>query len=62
VAAAGVSADDYPGLDGRTLADDGHFVAVTATVTSVAPIPEPSTGFLLGIGLAGLSTVRARKR
>jgi hypothetical protein len=46
-----VSADDYPGLDVRDLVNDGHFVDVTATITSVALIPEPSTALLLGTGL-----------
>ena len=53
----GVSADDYPGSGGRIAANDGHFVNVTATVTSV--IPEPSTALLLGMGLAGLSLRRS---
>lgn len=60
--ASGVTADDYPGPDGRPLADDGHFVEVTATVASVAPVPEPSTALLFGLGLCGLSADRARKR
>jgi len=61
--ATGVSANDYPGPDSRPMADDGHFVDVTATVVSVtAPIPEPSTALLLALGLCGLSATRARKR
>lgn len=55
---SGVSADDYPGVGGRTLAGDGHFVDVTATVTSV--IPEPTTALLVGLGLAGLALRRPR--
>lgn len=61
VAASGVTADDYPGTGARTMADDGHFVDVTATVVTVAgPVPEPSTGLLLALGLCGLSASRAR--
>jgi hypothetical protein len=56
----GVSADDYPGVGGRILANDGHFVDVTATVTSV--IPEPTTGLLVGLGLAALVNRRVAKR
>lgn len=53
---ANVSADDYPGVGGtgpaaRVQANDGHFVNITATVTSV---PEPSSFALLGIGFAAL--------
>ena len=51
---SGVSVNDYPGIGSRTESLDGHFVNVTATVTSTA-IPEPTTGLLLGLGLAGLS-------
>ena len=55
---SGVSADDYPGPGGRVISNDGHFVDVTATVTSV--IPEPGTALLLGLGLLGLSARKAR--
>lgn len=41
------------------IADDGHFVDVTATVTSV--IPEPGTALLLGVGLFGLSAHKPRR-
>lgn len=46
------AADDYPGTagvsDSTTL---GHFVGISATVTSV--VPEPSTFVLAGMGLLG---------
>ncbi|MED5262381.1 MAG: PEP-CTERM sorting domain-containing protein [Myxococcota bacterium] len=38
--------------EGRNMSADGHFLGVTATVTSV--VPEPSTALLLGLGLLGL--------
>lgn len=56
------AADDYPGTSGvsdpSTL---GHFVTVSATITSV---PEPSTFVLAGIGLAvgGVAAWRRRRR
>ena len=53
----GTTADDYPGVGGRTQANDGHFVNVTAIVT----VPEPGTAFLIGTGLAGLA-LRGRRR
>lgn len=56
--ALGVSADDYPGPGSRTLANDGHFVDVVATVTAV---PEPSTALLIGLGLTMLASVRSRR-
>jgi hypothetical protein len=55
----GVSIDDYPGVGNRTLANDGHFVTVTATITAV---PEPSTYVLGAMSLAGLGLVSLRRR
>lgn len=49
---SGVTADDYPGVGGRTAANDGHFVTINATITN---IPEPGTVMLLGAGIAGLA-------
>lgn len=48
------TADDYPGVGGRTLANDGHFVSVVLT-------PEPGTSALLVLGLFGL-TLCGRRR
>ncbi len=55
----GTTVDDYPGVGSRTMADDGHFVNILATVTFV---PEPGTVMLLGTGLAGLGFAGTRKR
>lgn len=46
------TADDYPGVGGRNINGDGHFVNVNAVITAV---PEPGTLVLLGAGLAGLA-------
>ena len=56
---AGVEAGEYAGT-GRTIGDDGSFLAVTATVTSVNPIPEPGSFALLSIGLLGLAAYSRR--
>jgi len=45
------TADNYPGVGGRTLANDG--IVVSASV--VTPIPEPETALLLSLGLGGLA-------
>ena len=58
--------DDSPeasqyATSGRTIADDGHFLGVSATVTTIGPpIPEPSTAPLLGLGLLFLGLHRKR--
>lgn len=54
-ALTGVSADDYPGVGGRTASSDGHFVGVGVTLLTV---PEPGTLALLGGGLAALAARR----
>jgi len=51
------TADDYPGVDSRTQADDGHKVTVRATIIST---PEPAPAALIGLGLVGLA-IRARR-
>lgn len=56
---SGVTADDYPGVGGRTIGNDGHFMNVTAVVTSV--VPEPGTLALVAVGLAGLARVGRRR-
>ena len=47
--ATSYTAGNYPGVGGRTLANDGFFV--TATL-----VPEPATASLLACGLAALAT------
>jgi hypothetical protein len=58
-ALTGVTADDYPGVGGRTAASDGHFVGVGVTLLL---LPEPSTIVLCGLGLAALAGVRRTQR
>jgi hypothetical protein len=56
-----VTAGEYPSL-AAGLSEDGHFLKVTATVTSVTAVPEPGTGVLLAMGLAGIVAQRRRSR
>ena len=48
-ALANATADDYPGVGGRSASGDGHFVDVGVTLLAV---PEPGTLALLAAGLA----------
>lgn len=62
---SGVSSGEYgqltslPPFASRDSADDGHFITVTAKVTSV--VPEPTTALLLATGLAIASVGRRRR-
>lgn len=51
------TADDYPGVGGRTQANDGHFVTFRASVIAV---PEPSSALLAISGLVSLACYRRR--
>lgn len=54
----GATADDYPGVGGRNINNDGHFVNITATMITV---PEPSTFVMAGMAAFGL-VFAARRR
>jgi hypothetical protein len=55
----GVTAGEYGILSpSRNENLDGHFIEVTAKVTSVNIVPEPSTALLLTLGVAGLAARR----
>ncbi len=52
------TADNYPGVGGRTLGSDGISI-----VGTLLPSPEPDTAFLLSFGLGGLAVFgRERKQ
>lgn len=48
-------------LDGRLIGGDMHNVEVVSGFQLVAPVPEPSTWAMVGLGLAGLLAIRRRK-
>jgi len=54
----------YPGSDGETAGNHGHFVNVTATFNGQIgnPVPEPSTFLLLGFGLAGIALISNKRK
>lgn len=54
----GASADDYPGVGSRNIANDGHFVNMNLTVT----VPEPSTIAMGAIGAFGVALAAWRRR
>jgi|694.fasta_scaffold01259_11 hypothetical protein len=51
------AADDYPGVGGRDINNDGHFLTFTAQITQV---PEPSSALLVLSSLVGLVGFRRR--
>lgn len=52
--ATSFTAGNYPGVGGRTLGSDGHFV--TATL-----VPEPTTIVMMALGLSGLALSGRRR-
>jgi hypothetical protein len=52
--ATSYTAGNYPGVGGRTMSSDGHFV--TATL-----VPEPTTIVLMALGLSGLARFGRRR-
>jgi hypothetical protein len=52
------TAGEYPGVGGRTQANDGHFVS--AAISQIGVVPEPGTALLLAFGLATVALQRRR--
>lgn len=46
----GASVDDYPGVAGRNINNDGHFVTVTAQVVNTKPIANAGGGYVYSAG------------
>lgn len=46
----GASVDDYPGVAGRNINNDGHFVTVTAQVVNTKPIASAGGGYVYSAG------------